>query len=219
MDDADTWRGATDLARRLVRIDTRGGREAPAAALVADRLDGAGFDVRVEEPISGRANVVARFGPAVPRVPVTFTGHLDTVPADPSGWSFDPMSGELRDGRLLGRGSSDMKAGVACQVEAAIRAARESPRDTAVQLIFTFGEETGCHGPRRSTRRHSPQPTCSSWPSRPATGPSSATRACCGSPRRPVGSPRTVPARSWAATRSPRSLPRRAGSTRTMTGR
>ncbi|MEU1944116.1 M20 family metallopeptidase [Streptomyces sp. NPDC020125] len=146
MDDADTWRGATDLARRLVRIDTRGGREAPAAALVADRLDGAGFDVRVEEPIPGRANVIARFGPAVPRVPVTFTGHLDTVPADPSGWSFDPMSGELRDGRLLGRGSSDMKAGVACQVEAALRAARESPRDTAVQMVFTFGEETGCHG-------------------------------------------------------------------------
>lgn len=63
MDDADTWRGATDLARRLVRIDTRGGREAPAAALVADRLDDAGFDVRVEEPIPGRANVIARSGP------------------------------------------------------------------------------------------------------------------------------------------------------------
>lgn len=134
---------ALALARRLVRIDTRGGGERPAADLVADVLDDAGFDVRVDEPLPGRANVVARFG-AEPTI--TFTGHLDTVPAEESGWSFDPMSGEVRDGRLLGRGSSDMKAGVACQVTAAVRAARERPADTAVQLVLTFGEETGCDG-------------------------------------------------------------------------
>ncbi|MCO5971902.1 M20 family metallopeptidase [Actinoallomurus soli] len=144
--DAAGQDGALALARRLVRIDTRGGGERPAADLVANMLDDAGFDVRVDEPLPGRANVIARFGPEAPRIPVTFTGHLDTVPAEESGWSFDPMSGEVRDGRLLGRGASDMKAGVACQVEAAVRAARERPGDTAVQLVFTFGEETGCDG-------------------------------------------------------------------------
>jgi succinyl-diaminopimelate desuccinylase len=136
--------GGLALARRLVRVDTRGGGERPAADLVADVLDDGGFDVRVEEPVPGRANVIARFGSQTPRI--TFTGHLDTVPAEESGWSFDPMSGQVRDGRLLGRGSSDMKAGVACQVEAAVRAARERPEDTAVQLVFTYGEETGCAG-------------------------------------------------------------------------
>ncbi|HEU5029071.1 MAG TPA: M20 family metallopeptidase [Spirillospora sp.] len=135
---------ALDLARRLVRIDTRGGGERRAADVVADVLDRAGFTVRVDEPAEGRANVVARHGPEAPRVPVTFTGHLDTVPADASGWSFDPLSGDVRDGRLLGRGSSDMKAGVACQVEAAVRAVREGL--PAPQLVFTFGEETGCDG-------------------------------------------------------------------------
>ncbi|TDC56307.1 M20 family peptidase [Actinomadura sp. KC345] len=135
---------AVDLARRLVRIDTRGGGEREAAGLVADVLDGAGFDVRVEEPVEGRANVVARPPAPAARIPVTLTGHLDTVPADPSGWSFDPLSGEVRDGRLLGRGSSDMKAGVACQVVAARRAAAEGR--ASVQLVFTFGEETGCDG-------------------------------------------------------------------------
>lgn len=140
---------ALALARRLVRVDTRGGGERPAADLVADVLDDAGFDVRVDEPLPGRANVVARFGPEAPRIPVTFTGHLDTVPAEESGWSFDPMSGDIRDGRLLGRGGSDMKAGVACQVAAAVRAARERPGDTTVQLVFTFGEETGCAGAAR----------------------------------------------------------------------
>ncbi|WP_202125138.1 hypothetical protein [Actinomadura physcomitrii] len=84
---------ALELARRLVRIDTRGGGERRAAGVVADVLDGAGFTVRVDEPVEGRANVVARHGPDAPRVPITFTGHLDTVPADASGWSFDPLCG------------------------------------------------------------------------------------------------------------------------------
>ncbi|GGV37886.1 peptidase M20 [Actinomadura cremea] len=136
---------ALDLARRLVRIDTRGGGERAAADLVADVLDGAGLEVAVTEPEAGRANVVARRGPDVPRVPVTLTGHLDTVPADPSGWSFDPLGGAVRDGRLLGRGSSDMKAGVACQIAAAADAAPDRP----LQLVFTFGEETGCDGAAR----------------------------------------------------------------------
>ncbi|URN04745.1 M20/M25/M40 family metallo-hydrolase [Actinomadura madurae] len=80
-------------------------------------------------------------------MPVTFTGHLDTVPADPSGWSFDPLGGEVRGGRLLGRGSSDMKAGVACQIAAAVRASRDG--GCPVQLVLTFGEETGCEGAAR----------------------------------------------------------------------
>ncbi|GAA2425024.1 M20 family metallopeptidase [Actinomadura vinacea] len=128
------------LAQRLVRLDTRGGGERRAADLLADILDGAGFEVRVDEPVEGRANLVARRG----RPGITFTGHLDTVPADEAEWSFDPMSGEIRDGRLLGRGGSDMKAGVAAQVAAAVR-----ERPDGLQLVFTFGEETGCDGAAR----------------------------------------------------------------------
>ncbi|MEU5878724.1 M20 family metallopeptidase [Spirillospora sp. NPDC047279] len=135
---------ALALAQRLVRIDTRGGGERPAADVVAGVLDDGGFEVRVQEPVEGRANVIARFGPRAGRTPVTLTGHLDTVPAEASGWSFDPMSGDVRGGRLLGRGSSDMKAGVAAQIHAAVRAVRE--RRVPVQLVFTFGEETGCDG-------------------------------------------------------------------------
>lgn len=129
------------------------------------------------------------------------------------------MSGELRDGRLLGRGSSDMKAGVACQVEAALRAARESPRDTAVQMVFTFGEETGCHGAEEIDAA-SLTPTDLLIVAEP-TG----NRTVLG--HKGVlwlaATARGISAhgsrRSWAATRSPRSPPRRTGSTRTVTGR
>lgn len=137
------------LAQRLVQIDTRAGNEKPAAELVADLLSRAGFDVRVDEPVPRRANVIARCGTGTP---ITLTGHLDTVPADPEDWSFDPFSGAIDNGRLLGRGSSDMKAGVACLVNAAIRHATEHPHGTALQLVLTFGEETGCDGARTIDR-------------------------------------------------------------------
>ncbi|MCB5905944.1 M20 family metallopeptidase [Streptomyces pinistramenti] len=133
---------AVTLAQQLVRMDTRGGAEKPAAAFLATLLEDAGFAVRVDEPEAGRANLVAVRGSGTP---ITLTGHLDTVPADASGWSFDPLSGEIHGGRLRGRGSSDMKAGVAGIVCAATRHAAHSP-GTAVQLVFTFGEETGCEG-------------------------------------------------------------------------
>ncbi|MEW2352888.1 M20 family metallopeptidase [Spirillospora sp. NPDC029432] len=126
---------AVELAQALVRLDTRAGNERRAADLVADAL-GPGFDIRIDEPVPGRANLIARRGdPAV-----TFTGHLDTVPAAEDEWSFSPFSGDIAGDRLLGRGGSDMKAGVAAQVHAAATTA------APLQLIFTFGEETGCDG-------------------------------------------------------------------------
>ncbi|MEJ2865829.1 M20 family metallopeptidase [Actinomycetospora flava] len=134
---------ALDLARELVRLDTRGAGERVAADLLAGRLEDAGLVVEVHETRPGRANVVARHGE---QTPVTLTGHLDTVPADPAVWSFDPLAGDVVDGRLRGRGSSDMKAGVAAAVVAAEEHVRAG--GTGVQVVLTFGEETGCEGAR-----------------------------------------------------------------------
>ena len=132
------------LAQQLVRLDTRAGGEKPAAELLAGLLSDAGFQVALEEPVANRANLIARLGE---RTPITLTGHLDTVPADAADWSFDPHSGEVVDDRLRGRGSSDMKGGVAALASAAIRYAFDG--GTGVQLVFTFGEETGCEGARQ----------------------------------------------------------------------
>ncbi|GLZ47332.1 peptidase M20 [Actinomycetospora sp. NBRC 106375] len=139
---------AVDLARELVRLDTRGGGERAAADLLADRLDDAGLAVTVHETRPGRANVVAHRGD---ETPVTVTGHLDTVPADAAVWSFDPHAGDVVDGRLRGRGSSDMKAGVASAVVAAAEHVRAGGR--GVQVVLTFGEETGCEGAREIPAR------------------------------------------------------------------
>lgn len=130
-----------ELTQRLVQLDTRGDGELAAAELLAEPLRAAGFTVHISEPEPGRANLVARIGSGTP---ITLTGHLDTVPADPAGWSFHPHSGEIHGDRLRGRGSSDMKAGVAAITAAAINEA-----EVSTQLVFTFGEETGCQGAAR----------------------------------------------------------------------
>ncbi|SFM82747.1 succinyl-diaminopimelate desuccinylase [Pseudonocardia ammonioxydans] len=145
MSDSSSGPDPVDLAGRLVALDTCGGGERAAADLLANLLDDGGFAVDVREEQPGRANLVARRGSSAP--PTTLTGHLDTVPADPAGWSFDPHAGDVVDGRLRGRGTTDMKAGVAAITAAALRSAPATP----LQLVFTFGEETGCDGARTLT--------------------------------------------------------------------
>lgn len=118
---------ALGLTRALVRVDSRNPSlvpgapgEAAAAALLRDVLQDWGADVSMSEAAPGRPNVVARFGrgggPSL-----LFNGHLDVVAT--AGMSHDPWSAEIREGRLYGRGSSDMKAGIAAMSAAAARAA------------------------------------------------------------------------------------------------
>jgi acetylornithine deacetylase len=64
---------------------------------------------------AGRPNLVARLPGSGGGRSLAFSGHMDTMPASPKGWSVfpDPFSGAVRDGKLYGRGSIDMKAGTA----------------------------------------------------------------------------------------------------------
>ncbi len=133
-----------ELSARLVRIDTMNppGGEAAAAALLAPLLESAGYAVQGFEHAPGRTGLVATLGEAPF---LAFSGHLDTVPAGQAPWSFPPLCGEVRDGRLLGRGSADMKSGVAALVAAAVRAA-PAIKGPGLCLILTASEETGCEG-------------------------------------------------------------------------
>jgi succinyl-diaminopimelate desuccinylase len=135
---------AVDLALELVRLDTVNppGREAAAASLLSERLSRAGFDVAAHEHAPGRPSLVARWGdgPAL-----CMTGHLDTVPLGGAPWSVEAF-GELRDGRLYGRGSSDMKSGVAALVVAAEQVAALGDGDRGLEIVLCAAEETGCEG-------------------------------------------------------------------------
>jgi succinyl-diaminopimelate desuccinylase len=138
-----------ELTRRLVAFDTINppGRERACAEFLAGLLAEAGFDCTLHALDDSRASLVARLGdPAGPQAPLAFTGHLDTVPLGAAPWTQAPFAGAIVDGRLYGRGSSDMKSGVAAFVCAAIAEAGRIGNGTGVLLVLTAGEETGCDG-------------------------------------------------------------------------
>lgn len=136
------------LARELIALDTVNppGNEAPAAELVGERLAANGFDVDYVPYGENRLHLVAEKGCGENTIPVVFAGHFDTVPLGAVSWKTDSFGGEIRDGKIYGRGSSDMKGGVAAMVVAAIRAFEEGTPPEGVRLLFTAGEETGCQG-------------------------------------------------------------------------
>jgi succinyl-diaminopimelate desuccinylase len=135
-----------ELTRELVRIDTVNptSPERPAAEHLARLLEAGGFAVARHEFAPGRTSLVARHGPGT-RAPICFAGHVDTVPLGAAPWTKEPFGGEIADGKLYGRGSSDMKSGVAAFVCAALDVARTDPGAELV-LVIVAGEETGCEG-------------------------------------------------------------------------
>ncbi len=119
---------ALALTRALVACDSRNpafASDAPgegaAAQLLAGVLRSWGFTVDILESAPGRPNVLARIGGGHGGRSLILNGHLDTVGV--AGMTHDPYAAEERDGKLYGRGSCDMKAGVAAMCAAALRAA------------------------------------------------------------------------------------------------
>ncbi len=129
-----------ELTRALVRIpsvnpvlEKSGTGEEAVALQCAGWLEGWGFDVGVSVVEPGRMNVVARLGSGEPRL--ILCGHLDTVGVE--GMTIDPFDPELRDGRLYGRGSCDMKGGVAA-ILAAAHALSEEPESLGGELLVAL---------------------------------------------------------------------------------
>lgn len=139
-----------DLTRKLIAFNTISppGNEADCARFIAGLLEPAGFEITWHDWQAQRPNLIATLPAteAVSRGAIVYSGHLDTVPLGQAAWSVDPFAGEIREGRLYGRGTSDMKGGVAACVMAGLALAREPVRRAEVKLIFSAGEETGCEG-------------------------------------------------------------------------
>lgn len=118
--------GLVAFTQELVRIrsvhDPRAGTaEQPAADLVLARMREWGWAPEVSEVAPGRPNVVAVLdGGGGPGPTLVLEGHTDVVTeGDRASWSFDPYAGDIVDGQLRGRGSADMKSGLAAAMYAA----------------------------------------------------------------------------------------------------
>lgn len=149
---------AAALTRDLIRFRTINppGEEEACARHIGGLLEAAGFTCDYVAMGAGRANLIARIGGMPDQLPLAFTGHIDVVPLGTRAWSMDPFAAETAEGRIYGRGASDMKSGVAAFVAAAIEAAPRLTRGPGLLLIVTAGEETGCTGAHHivATARH-----------------------------------------------------------------
>ena len=136
------------LTQALVAFDTINppGNERPCAEYLGSLLEGGGFSISYHEFAETRTSLVARIGGSSEAKSLCFTGHIDVVPLGATPWSFDPFAGEIADGKLYGRGSTDMKSGVAAFVSAALQLADEVTNGPGLVLVITAGEETGCEG-------------------------------------------------------------------------
>ena len=128
---------ARALTRALVQVDSRNPALAPdargegeVAALLRGVLDAWGFRTELREAAPGRPNLIARIGGARGGRTVMLNGHLDVVGVE--GMVHPPFAGEEREGRLYGRGTADMKGGLAAMCAAAWRAAAD---DLAGEVI------------------------------------------------------------------------------------
>lgn len=145
---------AADLLCDLVAIDSRNppGKERACAEFVHEWLTEWDIDAEfVREPFAERPQVIARLGRAGPGTrTLVLNGHMDVVsPGDRDEWSYDPFEGVVDDGRVYGRGASDMKSGLTAALLAARAAARSDALDGELVLTFAVGEETGDPGTLR----------------------------------------------------------------------
>jgi succinyl-diaminopimelate desuccinylase len=139
---------------RFPTVNPPGEAYTPCAEYIAERLKKRGFGVELirGEGTPGdtdrypRTNVVARFDGRNPGPTVHFNSHIDVVEAG-EGWTVDPFGGEVKDGRVYGRGACDMKGGLAASIIAAEAFMQVYPDfPGAIEISGTVDEESGGFG-------------------------------------------------------------------------
>jgi succinyl-diaminopimelate desuccinylase len=145
---------AVSLTKSLLGFDTVNppGRERDCARSIGAMLQDSGFQVEYYEYADSRTSVVARAGGSAAKAPLCLTGHIDVVPLGSRKWSKDPFRGETDGDRLYGRGSSDMKAGIAAMLLAAVNSKKLFSGAPGVVLVLTAAEEGGCIGSQHLAR-------------------------------------------------------------------
>jgi succinyl-diaminopimelate desuccinylase len=145
---------AVSLTKSLVQFDTINppGQERDCARHIGAMLQEWGFKVDYYEYEASRTSVIARAGGNDSKPPLCLTGHIDVVPLGTRKWSKDPFRGETDGDRLFGRGTSDMKAGIAGILLASRNLSKKLHGSPGIVLVLTAAEEGGCIGSQHLAR-------------------------------------------------------------------
>ena len=129
------------LTADLVQCPSVTPADAGALDVLAPLLADAGFTISWADR-GGIRNLFARWGEKAHARTFGFNGHTDVVPVgDEAAWTMPPFGAQIKDGVMYGRGTTDMKSGVAAFAAAAIDFVRDTPPDGAIILTITGDEE------------------------------------------------------------------------------
>lgn len=137
---------ALELVKRLVAFDTTSrGSNLALVGFVQELLERASARLRLTyDADKTKANLFASFGPDAPGGYV-LSGHTDVVPVDGQQWSSDPFAPEVRDGKLFGRGTADMKGFIGAALSLVDEIAK-APLKRPIHFALSYDEEVGCAG-------------------------------------------------------------------------
>ncbi len=140
---------ALEILKRLIAFDTVSSESNMALIeYVRDLLAGKGIESLIVKDETGKkANLFASTGPRQ-QPGVLLSGHTDVVPAAGQAWTVPPFEATVRDGRIYGRGTCDMKGFIALAIDAMLDAA-DMTLSRPLQLALSHDEEIGCVGVRR----------------------------------------------------------------------
>ncbi len=150
--DTTLYQRPAELLQHLIRFDTTNppGDEAACIAYIHNLLTEMGFQTMLFESSPGRPNLIARLQGSGKASPLLLQGHIDVVTAEKQDWQHPPFSGAEIDGYIWGRGTLDMKGGVAMMLAALMRAKVEGaalPGDVILAVVSDeeVGGECGAH--------------------------------------------------------------------------
>ncbi len=137
---------AKEILGALVAFDTTSSKtNIPCAEWIRGYLAGHGVEAHLlPDPNGIHTNLFATIGPA-DQGGIALSGHMDVVPTIGQAWDSDPYTVVERNGRLYGRGTSDMKGYLACVLAAAPEFKRRALK-TPIHIAFSYDEEVGCTG-------------------------------------------------------------------------
>lgn len=142
------------ILKDIIKIQSVNGNEKEVADYLGKLFKKHGIASEQVEYAENRDNLVAEIGTAQDKV-LAFSGHMDVVaPGNLDLWDFDPFSATEKDGKIYGRGATDMKSGLAAMVIAMIELAEEKASlNGKIRLLATVGEEVGELGAEQLTEK------------------------------------------------------------------
>ena len=136
------------LTQKLIRFETVNppGNEKQIAEFIGELLVSNGFNVKYPRLSDNRWHLIAEKGVTNDSSPIVLCGHLDVVPLNTKKWIVPPFKGEIINGKIFGRGASDMKSGMAAIICASLQVFKENPPKKGIRIFLTADEESGCNG-------------------------------------------------------------------------